>query len=523
MLFRLVCVMVIALFSAQVVQAVTNSTIDVKADLYAVGDGNGYLLNTQFATLAAAQAAYPHVHAKWPITSLTSTTHYRDWCAIQEAVLACTDATVTLHREILLPAGTYYIDREIEFKWNGDVPFMMKGAGRRNTFINSYVTSGSTFKIDQNAGLNLKKGGWMRDFTIKGVGNNGSAKGIYLRGLVQYSFDHIGVESFENDGIYILCVYGDDPVNGDPSTYVKFENCFITDNDGWGINVDISDGHNEMSYLTLEHCWLESNGVKDVSGGGMRWRGQICNIRNTGFTVNKNHGFLNYAPTASQMLIMDQTTFENTEGKGVEIQACWNARLTGCQFYNNDTYKGTRGVVIGGTGTYVAENTTILGTVIRATSGNVPYTAFEITGAQAKYTRIGQTRWDVFNTGTQTKYSDSGFLTRIEDEGQEKQTALLTTMSAGGTYTLDSRYTVHALTLGNGSYTISPPNPGAAGLGTLIYLDLVNPAGSGGNSTVNLTGSWSATAPGAITPGTRKSACFYYNQTVGWTQLGAWR
>jgi len=519
MSFRLLGALVAGLLIPQVASAVTNSTIDVKADLYAVGDGNGYQLNTQFATLAAAQAAYPHVHAKWPITSLTSTTHYRDWCAIQEAVLACTDPDVTLHREIILPPGTYYVDRTIELEWNGTTPFLMRGAGRLNTYINSYTPSGYALKINQTANGFPKKGGWIRDLSFKHPPAT-ALSGIYLRSASQFTFDNVGVESFNGDGIYVLCGAGE---GLDSTSFLTIKNSFVVANTGWGINVDVSDGLTAVSFINMENCWIEQNGTAAIGGGGMRWRGQFLNTKNCGFTVNNQHGFLNYGPTPSQSIAMEETTFENTVGVHCELQAILNARFENCQLYSNATYKATKGFLIQGTGSHACENVTILGTIIRAEPEVVPYTAFDITGAQAKYTRIEQTRYDHWYT--QTKFSDSGTNTRIEDLGEiypYKVRAIIANLAAGGTHTLSKLYQLHSINLGaTGNYTIAEPNPGpgTAGTGTLMDIELV---GGTGTATVGFTGSWYADLPGPIGPGVRKSARFYFNNGI-WRQLGAWR
>ena len=66
-------------------------------DYGAIMDGASHPLSTQFATLSAAQAVYPHA---------TSLTDEIDWCAIQ----ACVNA---LNTAILIPQGTAIINRPI--------------------------------------------------------------------------------------------------------------------------------------------------------------------------------------------------------------------------------------------------------------------------------------------------------------------------------------------------------------------------------------------------------------------------
>jgi len=501
----------------------SNHEIDVKADLYAVGDGLSHPLSTHFTgatALADAQAAFPHVEATFGV----ALTMQLDWASIQEAILANTDPDITQHRKVIVPPGRYYIDRSIEYVWDGSTSFVLNGAGAENTFLESHLTSGSVIKMSFATPGHVQWEGGLRDFTIKNMVQTGNAKGLYFRGVYRTVIENVRILSMKGDGVYILNTLGD-PL--DSTTYLNFINCYVTDCKEWGINVDISNGHNEMSFLTLDQCWIHQNGTTAGVGGGMRWRGQICEIRDSAFTLNRNFAFRNYGPTTSLLLAMDRVTFENNYNRNLVLESCVNSRFTGCQFKNNDTYKATSGVKIdAATGSVV--NATFIGTIFRVTASNVPYTGFDISGANALYTSIKQTRWDDFYPSIQTKFSDSGVRTRIEDDAEiypYAASAVNTTMLAGTSYTPDlNRYKIHAIKLsGAGIYTIPQPSSNGSALGKEMVLDLYNPSSAVGNASIVFPGNWSVSGPPAIAPGVHRSASFYFNNQIGWVQVGAWR
>ena len=85
-------------------------------DYGAIMDGNSHPLSSRYATLAAAQAVYPHA---------TSLTDEIDWCAIQAAV----NALLTC---IVIPGGTAIINKAIV---SSTAPVTVQGAGQGSTVI----------------------------------------------------------------------------------------------------------------------------------------------------------------------------------------------------------------------------------------------------------------------------------------------------------------------------------------------------------------------------------------------------
>jgi len=98
-----------------------NIVIDVKEDFGAIGDGQSHPLSEKFATLAEAQAKYPHA---------TSLSDEIDWCAIQGAIDYAKSIGITrrpstyprsdLGMGVLIPAGLYLINKPIVMPRSGD-------------------------------------------------------------------------------------------------------------------------------------------------------------------------------------------------------------------------------------------------------------------------------------------------------------------------------------------------------------------------------------------------------------------
>lgn len=100
-------------------------------DFGAIGDGQPHPLSQSFATLAEAQAVYPHA------TSLGDET---DWCAIQAAIDRIQGGTV------YVPVGTYLANKPIRLKRG----ILLKGATTTDTMGNS-----STIKLANQANCPL--------------------------------------------------------------------------------------------------------------------------------------------------------------------------------------------------------------------------------------------------------------------------------------------------------------------------------------------------------------------------------
>ena len=153
-------------------------------DYGAIMDGSSHPLSTQYATLAAAQAVYPHALAL---------TDEIDWCAIQAAVNAGNSA-------ILVPAGTAIINRPVV---SSTVPLVVRGAGQGITDIvqtaagqdgwqHTSSQSFAMFDLDLRCtgacgvGLNMNFAGSATLFTVRDVSISG-----YVNSATDYWHDGI--------------------------------------------------------------------------------------------------------------------------------------------------------------------------------------------------------------------------------------------------------------------------------------------------------------------------------------------
>lgn len=112
---------------ARTVQARLRDSAFNARDYGAIGDGFNHPLSERFATLAAAQAAFPRTHAKGLITALTQSL---DWAGIQEALYTAA-ATVNTRGTAFLPLGYYILSNSL--RWPNFVT--LEGVSRHGSVL----------------------------------------------------------------------------------------------------------------------------------------------------------------------------------------------------------------------------------------------------------------------------------------------------------------------------------------------------------------------------------------------------
>lgn len=238
-----------------------------------------------------------------------------------------------------------------------------------------------------------------------------ASTGIRIRRCYQVSIENVWINGMQRDGILITvpnATAGDrDGSNQVTLRHVRLENCL-----GWGLNCELHQGNNELSYVTLDNVFVSACGTASAitppPSGGIRWKGQVLKIVNSGCVINQNcalsiEGGAGLANTFS----IETFTAENNVKRGIYIGGVQQGDFKNIQIYNNDAFVATAGIEIDG-GSYVVSNVRVNGAVIRATAGNNAYTAFKLSGANAdsstctvdqrtvnfaNFGYAGQTRW----------------------------------------------------------------------------------------------------------------------------------
>jgi hypothetical protein len=339
-----------------------------------------------------------------------------DTAAIQAVI------TAAAGRPVLIPPGTYVITATLTDviatagKNRGTV---ILGAGREKTIFDNRVAAGPMIRLDTGTNDKYQWGSRLQGFQIRTTTNPAASDGIYLRRQQHVTIDDVYITGLTGDGIEIELASGD----ADGSTFVTFRDCWISNCAAWGIHCNLAAGLNELSFLELDHVCIESCGTNSAAAppttGGMKWKGQVCLLRNSGFVTNFNTGL--YVPGgagASNELIGLGATFENNRGRQLIIETLATGLFLGTQFYNSDALTATHGADLSVTGGGANTKIKFLQTIVRATSGNNPYTAFTI-DADCQDCVIEDTKWDVFDFAGQTRFSNASAAigTRLIDDG----------------------------------------------------------------------------------------------------------
>ena len=335
-----------------------------------------------------------------------------DTAAIQAALAAAAGSTV------YVPAGTYVVTSTLS---NNLSPvegafgpaIRMVGDGMLRTFFDNRVANGPMIDIDSaNHGGSYEAvmGALLQGFMIKTTTSPANSDGIRILNGYEIVIDQVYIKGLTGNGIEMKNgLYVDDGWN-----MVKIKNCWIDTCAKWGIKADGSSGRNEGSFTHLEHVFFQTNGTASATvpppSGGMIWKGQIMTMDQCSFANgNENVGlFIKGESGLGQTVTLRETTFENCYKKSLYVTGITQMAVDNCQVYNNDSFVATTGMEFDGS-SYTIKNVEINGVVVRATSGNNPFTAFKISGTNAEL-KTCQVRNVVFdNFGYTGQVKQSGF------------------------------------------------------------------------------------------------------------------
>ncbi len=431
---------------------------------------------------------------------------------------------------IVVPAGTYVVTSTLTWltaATEGPGPTIL-GAGRFATIFDHRVANGPLFRVDQTATIKFARGGACKGFAIRTTTNPANADGLSLSALYQWLLEDVWIDGLTGTGIVIDIQLGD----GDGPVMLVFDRVWVEHCAGYGLNVTQSGASSENSCVQARSCFFQYNtlGGARVRQLGGTWM-DCAFVRNSpgGQGVGGMQLYATAAGTSRTTKLIG-VTFEGNGVCQLDIQSCTNLVAEQCESLHNPSDIAanpiTVGVKIGGSGISGASvaHIDLRGWFVRASTPG--YVQFAI-GSDAVYTRIRLTRWDVFDTGTETRIADSGVKSRIEDDGVEWPACLSTVstvLAAPATYTPDAvQYAAHRLDItGTGAYVIATPTTGSQGAshGKWILLDVFNH--SGGAITVTFGASLIVSGYTNPANGIHRTALFYKDNQSLWQQVGAW-
>lgn len=316
---------------------------------------------------------------------------------------------------IRLPAGLYRIDNEVSY-----VPVVsgtfgpgiqIFGEGPLVTKIDSRVVSGAVFRLSTSALNTFQHSGRLHGFQIMSNAPAASSTGVSIRNCYNLDIQNVWIQGLSGDAIKVIVSNGDqDASNMLNLSHVRLENC-----GGWGFNTEVTGGFNEFSFLRMRHVFIQGNGTASATvpppSGGMRWKGQVLDIKNCAFTINQNVGLYiqGGAGLANQVLI-ENTAFENNFKRHGYCDGIDGFTMRRCQMYSNDSHVVQRGWEFSGA-SFLVRNVSIDGMLVRASAANNAYTAFTVSGANANTDtiRVHGTAWGDFDYAGQARFSGVQF------------------------------------------------------------------------------------------------------------------
>jgi hypothetical protein len=331
-----------------------------------------------------------------------------DTAAIQNAINAANG------RAVYVPPGTYRITSTLVYQpstYDGAFgpALQLYGAGPLKTYFDNQVSNGPLLNVTTSSTVSDFKGalgGVLDGFTIKRSISTTAGVGIKLLTAYNQQISNVHIIGMTSHGIEIPCVLGDnDASNMLELNQVRIENCA-----GWGIKADGDSGKNEGSFFRFQQVFVQACGTVSGSAtppsGGMIWKGQIMKMDQCAFTLNENCAlFIPGQAGLGQTVDIQNTTFENNKNRNIYCTGISGFKARNIQQYHNNSYVGTVGIEFSGA-SFVVRQVEIDGCVVRATSGNNPFTAFKISGANTdlQSCRVRRVIWDNFDYTGQTRF-----------------------------------------------------------------------------------------------------------------------
>lgn len=342
--------------------------------------------------------------------------------AVQNAITAAAGRTV------LIPAGTYRISDTLSY----NVPksfgafspgIKLMGDGMTKTFLDHRAANKPLIDIDSathEISYEAAMGASISELAIINPGSTAGSIGIRVLNGYQVKIDHCYIKNMTSHGIELKNgLYTDDGWNMISITQTWLDACL-----GWGLKADGAAGRNEGSYTYLREVFFQTCGTYSSAyvppSGGMIWKGQILAMESCAF-ANGNENVGLYIPGgagSAQTAELRNTTFENCKQRSFFCRGLLVFRAINCQVYNNNDYVATTAFEFDASSNAIRQ-VTIENATIRATSGNNPFTAFKVSGANADLNtfRVRNTNWENFDYTGQTRFDGFQF-DNIQNNGE---------------------------------------------------------------------------------------------------------
>jgi len=316
---------------------------------------------------------------------------------------------------VYFPAGTYVITSTLTLASSGTGTFSQSaqiiGAGIGKTIFDNQVSSAPLFNLSSGGtpGTNFAMGAVLKNFKIVTTTSETAQVGIKISTSYMVDISNVHIDGLVGDGVQLPTVLGDN----DGSNMVSFHRVRIENCTGWGIDGKGDSGKNELSFVKMDNVFISGCGTTSAAAtppsGGMRWKGQILDINNSALTTNENCGlFIPGEAGLANTVNIQSTAFEHNKKRHIYSTGVKSFRARQIQLYNNDSYVATNGVEFDGT-SFVVANVDIQGVVVRASSGNNPYTAFKISGGNSDFSTCSVRRVDYDDFGYSGQVKQSGF------------------------------------------------------------------------------------------------------------------
>lgn len=230
----------------------------------------------------------------------------------------------------------------------------------------------------------------------------------------QCTLKNLYIAGMQGNGIWLVNgLFTDDGPN-----LTTIEQCWIEYSALWGVEANGTPGRNEDSALLMRQVFFQTNGTEmgvastaaaPPVSGGMIWKGQVLTLQ----SVEWANGNLNVALyIAGQAglganVLLESCVWENTVRRSFYCTGVLQCYMRNMQMYNaNAPYNATVGMEFDGTNFTVGQ-VDINGVLVRATSGNNPYTAFKISGGNTDLSscRIRNVSWGNFDYTGQTRFN----------------------------------------------------------------------------------------------------------------------
>lgn len=282
----------------------------------------------------------------------------------------------------------------------------ISGDGMAQTVIDNRVPNGHCFRITGSGSSEFQFGVTVRNLKITTTTSPVVSGGLSLRGIYSCLLENVWITGLSADGVKLIMSAGD----ADGSNMVTLRRCRLENCAGWGFNHAVTGAYNETSFLRMEHTFIQGCGTSSATvpppSGGMRWKGQILEVQGGAFVLCQNVGlYLQGGAGLGNVVDIQNTAFENNYKRHGYCDGIDGFRSNGMQQYSNDTYQTTVGWEFVGS-TYAIKNIDIRNSIVRATSGNNPHTAFKVSGANAVLNtcRVRNTSWQNFDSTGQVRF-----------------------------------------------------------------------------------------------------------------------